>query len=40
MLGIENGNDLVEHHLAIDNSHPDDEFDDYSVLCEMFNLRL
>ena len=31
MLGMTHRNDLLEHHLEIDNSHPDDEFDDDNV---------
>ena len=27
-LGMKNGNELVEYYLAIENSYPDDEFDD------------
>ena len=28
MIGMKNGNELVEHYLAAEKSHPDDEFDD------------
>ena len=40
ILGMTNGNESVDHYLAIDNSHLDDELDDDNVLCEIFSLRL
>ena len=36
MIGTTNGNELEEHHLSIDNSHPDDEFDDDNVFVRNF----
>ena len=33
MLGMTNGNELVHHYLPIDNSHPDNEFDDDNTFC-------
>ena len=31
MIGMKHGNELVEHHLTIENLYPDDEFNDDNV---------